>query len=678
MAIDELELEHDGLLEMELGSDYIGSAYSPQVAITDTDTGHEVAITYEDAETGITTKTFDVADGADGATGPEGPQGPQGPQGPKGDTGETGAQGPKGDTGATGPQGPQGETGPTGPQGPAGVSPTASVERVEGGALVTVTDASGTTTAMLNDAEVTEGSITDAMLAPDGIKAQVSQLWGNQLTKELTGEILTASDAYAEPPVSLTVDGKSTQATTTGKNLLPDVLPDNTIHATMSSTISSATNARVFAIPCALNTDYFFSSNTNGTLSHIGFGDKLPASGDSVYEVSAMTNRKTWTANSGEHPFILVNVTSEASFDLIPSREGQIEVGSAATAYEPYTGGKPSPSPDYPQEIVSAENPELTFAGKNLLDTREWASGFISASNGSITASDTAHYTTNYSQVSQGAYMFTMERLADANNTVRLHGYDKDKHWLRQIYTVGLNTGTDVFSHEVTIDDDVKYVRMSCQIGANQFQLELGSTATAYEPYVGTTVPLYDGTLRSLPDGTKDTLALSYLRPSTREGWAWYGRTLVQNIQRVTFDETENWRAYSYTSGAGYYTTTKVRDHNGQMKLCNMAISASNGAAGKNTCYFGGAGEVNMVGVADSAPTLADWLALVAATPVIVDYHLTTPVTTTLDPIELPVLPAPNVTVWSDPSTGLTMEYVRDTNLVIASLEAAYADLATS
>lgn len=31
-----------------------------------------------------------------------------------------------------------------------------------------------------------------------------------------------------------------------------------------------------------------------------------------------------------------------------------INVGSSALPYEPYTGGKPSPSPEYPQEIVSA------------------------------------------------------------------------------------------------------------------------------------------------------------------------------------------------------------------------------------------------------------------------------------------------------------------------------------
>lgn len=33
--------------------------------------------------------------------------------------------------------------------------------------------------------------------------------------------------------------------------------------------------------------------------------------------------------------------------------------------YEPYTGGMPSPNPDYPQEIVSVENPTISVAGKN-------------------------------------------------------------------------------------------------------------------------------------------------------------------------------------------------------------------------------------------------------------------------------------------------------------------------
>ena len=92
---------------------------------------------------------------APGITGPRGPKGDTGDTGPTGPQGEQGIQGPKGDTGdtgPTGPQGPKGDKGDTGEQGPAGTSPTAKVERVTDGALVTVTDSSGTTTAMLHDA----------------------------------------------------------------------------------------------------------------------------------------------------------------------------------------------------------------------------------------------------------------------------------------------------------------------------------------------------------------------------------------------------------------------------------------------------------------------------------------------------------------------------------------------
>lgn len=37
-------------------------------------------------------------------------------------------------------------------------------------------------------------------------------------------------------------------------------------------------------------------------------------------------------------------------------------------AYEPYTGGIPSPNPDYPQEIKSVVNPAIKICGKNLLE----------------------------------------------------------------------------------------------------------------------------------------------------------------------------------------------------------------------------------------------------------------------------------------------------------------------
>lgn len=57
----------------------------------------------------------------------------------------------------------------------------------------------------------------------------------------------------------------------------------------------------------------------------------------------------------------------------------QLEKGAKSTAYEPYTGGKPSPSPEYPQEIVNAGKwngekqkyeIDVKVTGKNLFDKR--------------------------------------------------------------------------------------------------------------------------------------------------------------------------------------------------------------------------------------------------------------------------------------------------------------------
>ena len=89
--------------------------------------------------------------GKDGAKGEKGDTGPQGPVGPQGPQGEQGIQGPTGATGATGPQGPRGEKGNTGAKGADGVSPTAAVTQTDGGAKFTVTDARGTTTAVVKN-----------------------------------------------------------------------------------------------------------------------------------------------------------------------------------------------------------------------------------------------------------------------------------------------------------------------------------------------------------------------------------------------------------------------------------------------------------------------------------------------------------------------------------------------
>lgn len=136
------------------------------------------------------------------------------------DTGVS-AKGPKGDTGAKGAD---------------GVSPTASVTQTDNGAEFTVTDASGTTTAMIrNGTDGRDGApgapgkdaVVDATLTQDGQAAdakvtgeKISQLKENTtalkkrqnvLVGSETGNPASCDDAFTAPLCGLTVYGKSTQ-----------------------------------------------------------------------------------------------------------------------------------------------------------------------------------------------------------------------------------------------------------------------------------------------------------------------------------------------------------------------------------------------------------------------------------------------------------------------------------
>lgn len=56
-------MSDNATLTLEIQDPYIGSAYAPQIAITPHESSHTVAVTYDDADSGITTLTFDVDDG---------------------------------------------------------------------------------------------------------------------------------------------------------------------------------------------------------------------------------------------------------------------------------------------------------------------------------------------------------------------------------------------------------------------------------------------------------------------------------------------------------------------------------------------------------------------------------------------------------------------------------------
>ena len=188
-----------------------------------------------------------------------------------------------------------------------------------------------------------------------------------------SGTSLTLSSAAA-PLTALTLYGKSEQETTTGKNILP---PERS--ASIDVDISA-------------NTDIYIV--TDGT----------PSNGGNVFCYDADGNIHYAAMDIGdiERKYVF-------SADIVKIQNMLIE--GVATAfyvreklpYEPYTGGQPSPNPDYPQEIVSVgDDGEIgvNVYGGNLLHLPDGNMGkYISISNDIITINSGARGRSNFMQI---------------------------------------------------------------------------------------------------------------------------------------------------------------------------------------------------------------------------------------------------------------------------------------
>ena len=170
------------------------------------------------------------------------------------------------------------------------------------------------------------------------------------LEEILVEEVSGTKEIVAEGTVpwklqGLKVYGKSTQQTTTGAQLFD----------------ASAASDDVWLIPGSgvVETAFTFWTSdyipvVNGSAYTIGKkGSSRGAFYDSlktyVQDVPQGTSKaETWTAPSDGY----IRLSGDAN--QVSKKDFMLIAGSTALPSEPYTGGKPSPSPDYPQEIVTA------------------------------------------------------------------------------------------------------------------------------------------------------------------------------------------------------------------------------------------------------------------------------------------------------------------------------------
>lgn len=266
-----------------------------------------------------------------GETGPQGPQGPAGPDGPQGETG---------------PQGPQGEPGPQGEKGDTGLGlPTPTTEDK---GKVPVVNAAGDGYELGNaQADAYTKAESDARYAP--IEAAIRPT--------VSGNPATLEHSVAWAMQGLSVYGKSTQVTTTGAQLI-DAQAWQTADSEYYKVAKDggmvqlkADNRGTQDIPMFLALEageYTASVNSGFILQIIKDGVDLVA-------VNYINHYKaTFTLDSPAT--IGMKVYEYPSTNIYPSSVAypMINSGSTALPWEPYTGGRPSPSPDYPQEIVTA------------------------------------------------------------------------------------------------------------------------------------------------------------------------------------------------------------------------------------------------------------------------------------------------------------------------------------
>ena len=137
--------------------------------------------------------------------------------------------------------------------------------------------------------------------------------------------------------------------------------------------------------------------------------------------------------------------------------------------WEPYTGGKPSPNPDYPQEIESTGT-----RSTNLFDKDSISVNYVIEVDGKLVLS-VGYDSSDFIPVSSGTYTIT------ATGSVRCKTYDKDK----KPFTI--NTYTDININNggtFEIAKNVKYIRFSMyHPNVDTIMLNRGSTALPYEAY---------------------------------------------------------------------------------------------------------------------------------------------------------------------------------------------------
>ena len=363
------------------------------------------------------------------------------------------------------------------------------------------------------------------------------------------------------------------QDTTTGKNLLniSDITSGNGIKnnnnksITLNGNITSTSFTLTNPITLKANATYIMSLTNNDTNA-----------GDSTFILR--------NGNTNKMSIYFKNLVSNAPFtpteDIIIDtlriyNSGvtfnnytfsiQLEEGSSSTSFEPYTGGIPSPNPDYPQDINVVEGRQvITDKGKNKFYlNNNYSANYDKAS---IEVNNNNSFILRMNKTSSNAQSpcATIEFNASylkPNTTYTISkknsntGYVLDHVGSIRLYTNGsYGNFIDADEYTFTTPNEITSFKILLYLFFNNsttgnyeitfydIQLEENSTATDYEPYYepvsyNIDLQLANIYLAKIPN-------TDYKNRVYKNNGNWY---FEENVKKVVLDGSENWVKLSYS-----------------------------------------------------------------------------------------------------------------------------------
>ena len=369
--------------------------------------------------------------------------------------------------------------------------------------------------ATTEQAQQIEQNKTDIGLLKEDISTKITKFYASN-----QGETHLA-DSDNGKIMDMMVYGRSEQKQYSGKNLLNATLQTTTKNGvtctangdgtyTLNGTATEKTEFIIDVFNIDISKKYKLIAFTKER-SYINCFVQLNQSPWTIYGTSTYS-QVTITDSENIRLVIAVTKSTTISNEIIKPMivDASLYPDTTYDDFEPYTGGIPSPNPDYPQEIKSVVNPTVKIVGKNLVQPlmpTTTVYGVTVTNNGDGT------YTLNGTATANETFRLDQSGYGKADNLKKYKGtytfsrsntsYEarvmQHNTWKQVMY---LGIGSQSITKKIDIDDCFVFISTSKGTTYNNvlvdLQIEFGSTATAFEPYHEQTVTL-PYTLNAIP-----------------------------------------------------------------------------------------------------------------------------------------------------------------------------------